>query len=324
MLLVLVVHADFYSLGRPTVEEMTNNIGTSYMRLFIEALSIGCVNMFVLLSGWFGIHPKWKSFLKFVYQCLFFAIGIYVVSIVLGQSQISLKGIAECFCLLKWSWFIRAYILLYLLAPILNAYLEKATKTQHQNLLIGFFLFQTTFSWTTGAAKFFEHGYSTISFIGLYLLARYCAIYKNDFHRVPKRVYLLVYIGIGVVLALSYYASEMLGVSFLSRLIYQYDNPFVIVASLSLLLYFSRIPLKSKVINWIGASSFAVFLFHMNPHVFKQYYIPAIQTMYNNNDGMVAMLFILLVIIVTYVLSILIDQPRILTWEMMSYDKNSQ
>lgn len=51
MFLVLVVHADFFSLGEPSITNFTSISLSDMTRLFIEGVSIVCVNVFVLISG---------------------------------------------------------------------------------------------------------------------------------------------------------------------------------------------------------------------------------------------------------------------------------
>lgn len=175
MFLVLTVHADFLSLGTPTQSELQIAPVASYTRFFIESLSIVCVNVFVLISGWFGIKASTKSFLRFIFQCFFFLIGIYAASILFGHNAFSLRGIFKCTFYVNW--FITAYICLYILAPALNAFVRIADKSQLQLFLLVFFTFQTLYGWIGG--QLFSNGYSTLSFIGLYILGRYLNLYSR-------------------------------------------------------------------------------------------------------------------------------------------------
>lgn len=172
MFLVLVVHADYFSLGAPTVEDCIGNRMATLFRIGVESASIVCVNVFVLISGWFGIHFKWKSLLGFMFQVFFFGCVIYGFCVVFLGTSVCLKGIAECFQITQWNWFVKAYILLYLISPVLNEFCKNADRKSFITLLCCFFVFQTIYG-CSGAAKFIEAGYSTISFIGLYLLAQF-------------------------------------------------------------------------------------------------------------------------------------------------------
>lgn len=56
MLLVLMVHADFFSLGIPSHDLMLASPGQFTFRVLVEFLSILCVDIFVVISGWFSIR----------------------------------------------------------------------------------------------------------------------------------------------------------------------------------------------------------------------------------------------------------------------------
>lgn len=71
MFLVLMVHADFYSLGAPEITNIRDISLGDIVQLLIQGISIVCVNVFVLISGWFGIRPNIKSFANFIFQCSF-------------------------------------------------------------------------------------------------------------------------------------------------------------------------------------------------------------------------------------------------------------
>lgn len=299
MFLVLVFHADYFSLGAPTLEDISVNPLDAYSRVFIESLSVVCVNVFVLISGWFGIRPKIKSISKFIFQCLFFLIGIYVVMMMLGLAKLNIRGVLGCFVMLKWNWFIKAYLCLYILSPVLNAFVENTDKRTFQQVLFFFFLFQTVYSWLTSAAQFFENGFSSLSFMGLYLLARYVNKYQPKWSRFDKKIDISIYMIIAIfgteaVCIIQLVGNEKLLSMVQGRLV-DYSSPLVIIASLYLLLYFSKLSFSSKVINWLGASSFAVFLLHANPNLCEQYYKRSVQYLYSNYEMPVLLLFCLTV-----------------------------
>jgi len=169
-------------LANLAVLEVHKNFIPSATRILIESISIVCVNVFVFISGWFSIKPSVKGFGNFIFQCGYFFIGIYIVMILIGRSSLSLKGIAECLCLTSANWFIKAYIGLYIIAPVLNLFVEKTGKKQLGSTLILFYVFQTIYGFI-GNTSFIAHGYSTFSFIGIYLLAQYLKHYGLNFYK---------------------------------------------------------------------------------------------------------------------------------------------
>ena len=176
MFLVLVVHSDFFSLSAPTSMEIANSPLQSYIRIFIESISIVCVNVFIMISGWFGIRPRFKNVSSFLYQCIFFLFGIYILSILVGKEFLSKEGLSYCFLLQPWNWFIKAYLLLLILSPILNLFIANVEKKTAIVVLFFFFLFQSVYGWYFYSVNWFVGGYSTISFIGLYILMEYKVI----------------------------------------------------------------------------------------------------------------------------------------------------
>ena len=314
MFLVLVVHADFFALGAPNKEDVITEPLSSFGRYFFESISIICVNLFVLISGWFGIKFTYKGISNFIFQCLFFLISIYLVCLLTGISELSIKGIAGCFALLRWNWFIKAYLCLYIIAPILNSYIEKVSRKEFWNLIIIFFLFQTIYGWAFKAAEFFVNGYSTISFIGLYLLARYTNIHKPKYSLFKAKYDILIFGIISVILTLIPFIQIYIGKTIFPFDVFSYINPLVIISALYFLLYFSKQKIKSKIINKIAISCFAVFLLHTNPNLCTQYFVPSVKYLYEIYSGITFLAITFGYLIAIFVVAILIDQIRLHIW----------
>lgn len=316
--LILVVHASFFTLGAPTQVDIVANPVSSFTRFFVQAISIVSVNAFVLLSGWFGIRPKASSFLNFVFQILFWAIGIYVICLICGFAKLNISGVLYCFQMRDFGWFIKAYIGLLILAPILNVFIDTVAEKQLRNALIFFYIFQTLYGWFPGGAQFFEFGYSTMSFIGLYLLARYIRLYMIDVVSWNKWFDLLGYFSIVFFIAIVAFVSKRIGVYFIAGKMYDYSSPFVVLAPVFLLLFFSKISFSSKFINWVGVSSFAAFLLHANINILRPFFGEHIRCIYNSFDGVLVLLVVFVYLLIVFLLAVLIDQIRIFFWRRIS------
>lgn len=320
MFLVLVVHADFFSLGAPSNEELLQFPLPSLTRLFFESISVNCVNVFVLLSGWFGIRFSIKGLAKFLFQVFFFRFGIYLSGLSLGVSVFSISGLLHCFLLDKLGWFIKAYLLLFILSPILNSFINTATKHQFQVVLIGFYFFQTIFGFLfDGSVSYFNGGYSVVSFIGLYLLAQYMHRFCMNlklFNKVPFLGGLfIVLISINTVLLA---ITKCLNLDYFFNLLWLYTNPLVIISALLLLLIFNKCNFQSKVINNIASYSFAVYLFHTHSLVLDNYFKPCIISVFNSNEGIICLSKIFVVLISFYVIATLLDIIREFCWHQIS------
>lgn len=330
MFLVLLVHADFFSLGAPEVTDCMNDTFNTALKVYFEAVSIACVDIFVCLSGWFGIKASFRGFSNFVFQCLFWLIGLYIATLLLGLSKISVDGIKGCFALTKLNWFIKAYALLYILSPVLNVFAETANKKLFKQVLISFFIFELIYGWIfSGSTEHIQAGYSTISFVGLYLLVRFINIHKPTISMFPKSYYAYYIVISPILITIAYVTPPILGIKTidLGMLWINYLSPYCISYALAMILYFSKLNIQNKCINWIAASSFAVFLLHTNPNIvwhYKDFFL----SLYNRLDGMPYWFITFGILLLVFIVALLIDQLRIIIWAyfynnfLYKYDKN--
>ena len=179
MMMILVMHMDYGAFGLPTAESVENAPITTFGRIFVEHLCLVAVNVYVLISGWFGIRPKMKSFVRLMLQVAMYSIIITGAFLLLGKATFKIGYVTDMLIIGKQYWFVVSYLLLYLVSPILNTFVEHSSKREFQWMLLVFFGFQFVYSWIFGLEEF-AGGYSALSFMGLYLLARYVKIYEND------------------------------------------------------------------------------------------------------------------------------------------------
>ena len=320
MLLVLVVHASFKSLGTPDADDICNYPVSSVLRFFSESFSAICVNVFILISGWYGIRPRLKRFCEFIFQVLFFGIVIYLVLRLLGVTEA--WGIGDWANLLFFRrdiWFVNAYIILYCLSPVLNLFAEHASQKQFQVTLLVFFLLMFFFGFIK-SDEYFSHGYSPLAFIGIYLLARYVKMYPNKYTFLNKYVDMSVYVV--ATLLTTGLATFAVRYSILDPWTpFAYSSPLVVIASLYFFLFFTKISFHLAIINWIASSVFAVFLFHADPVLSYPCYLKPIAMWYAEESLFPFLFHVVLLMIVMFVVSILLDKIRLLLWNVVNFLK---
>ena len=318
MFMVLLLHANFQAFGEPTCIDIVSSPFISTIKVFLEMASIVAVNVFILISGYFGIKPSIKGFLKFAFQWLFFSIGIYAMMVLTGYSVFSLNKLATCLVFKQYTpyWFIPSYICLYFFAPVLNSFIDSVKKTQFIYVLISLIIFQTIYGFITNGASFFMNGYSAISFMGLYLLAGFVRKYI-DLSKYSKyffaNSYLFITMSLTIILVGAIYFESSI---ILSRIL-RYSNPFVIASSICLLLLFSKISFSSTIVNKIAASSFAVYLLHCHPFLYS-YYLESIRSI-NVSNVFIHALCILCVICLWFIIAILLDLLRFFIWNKLQF-----
>jgi len=124
----------------------------------------------------------------------------------------------------------------------------------------------------------------------------------------------------GVVYGLSIVCNSMLYIVLMFVIgkihVFSYVNPIVIAGSVGLLIFFKNIKIAiSPIINFVSASSFAVFLLHTNPNIGKPIFQPLIIYIYESTNGFTTLFEIAIVLIMVYILAIILDQPRKLLWQ---------
>lgn len=83
---------------------------------------------FVLISGYFGIRLSFKKITDFFIQVLFYNIVVYSVCSVISN-EFTVKNFIISFLPLSHNqdlWFIRTYLYLMLLSPLINKYLSSS------------------------------------------------------------------------------------------------------------------------------------------------------------------------------------------------------
>lgn len=317
MLLVLVVHTNYFTLGEPSVSDLTQSPLPSLSIIFFQSLSIICVNVFILISGWFQIRPTLKGGISFIFQCLWMSVIVMAGAYFLGAFEYD--NIKELLILLSREllfnyngfWFIKAYLVLYIFSPVLNTFLGCADKRTITITLLCFFILQSIWSpllhFRTG---FFNYGYSPLSFMGLYLLANTVRRFYSNY--TMKQACALFFAPLFLLFAIAT-ASCWFDIS-LPYEIFAYSDPLVICESLGLTMIFARLKIApNKFINWIAASAFAVYLFHINPLVIPVYQ-DILRKLYNHTSGVMTIAVIFGFILIVFVAAVLLDQPRRAIW----------
>ncbi len=320
MFFILVQHANFLGIGMPTANECIVSPINSFIRFFIESLSIVAVNIFIFISGWFGIKSTVKKLCSFLFQVLFFTLSLLLIhGILYGWHSISGSDILKAFLVTKCYWFVKSYICLFILSPILNLFSEKASKRTFQLVLIGFFAVQSFFGWTDSAPEFY-YGYSALSFIGLYLLARY--LYLNPVCWLSKRKRCLIsYIFLSAIPALAGWLLVRFDIytNYAIPIAFSFINPVVILASIALFFVFHNSKAGySKVINWIAVSTFSVYIIHINGFVFH-WFQEGVWFFYSHFPIILRWLLVLCFLALVFIACVLFDKLRILAWKRIEY-----
>lgn len=313
MMLVMLVHANYLSLGTVTQAELHAAPWTGFVRIVCEQLCIVSVNLFVLLSGWFGIRPTVKKFASLLFQILF--IGLATVELCrLAGVEVPARAFNDLLYFGASYWFVPAYMILFCVAPVLNSFAEHASKREFAGVLAAFFALQMLFGWLAYDYGHFARGYSAMSFVGLYLLAQYVRRHGERIRSLKWWQHLSLYLLFTAIpVAISTFGIWAKGKELGATM---YSSLLVVGASMSLFLVFDKVRFESKVVNWLASSAFAIYLVHQAPGAFDLYR-KFFSTAYAELHGAWFIPFALATTLVIGVGSILLDKVRIVVWELL-------
>lgn len=275
-------------------------------RASIQSITCIGVNLFVLISGFYAIKPKMKSILNLFSILVFFYVGSYLLNVHLSDITFTWKHLIKNICAFsRQNWFIQCYLFLMLLSPILNSFVEKCTK---QSLLkyIGVFLLCSFYFGNihTSTYFYFNNGYSVTTFMLIYLIGRYLKLYGLENFGSLSKTKLLVYYTISLlpivaILMFSNNSARWLG----------YNSPLLIISSVLFFLLFTKITVRSKFINIIGASCLSVYILHTCAPImgwFVEYDI----YIFNNYPFILYLLLMLGGCLGIFLMAILLDKIR--------------
>lgn len=184
------------------------------------------------------------------------------------------------FPLLSKQWyFLTNYVIILLLSPFINKVLVEIDKKQFKILLGLLFVFLSiypTISTMGGLREIFsikkvlpiEYGKSMISFLFMFIIGAYLKRFVKDDEKLHFK-YLGYFVGLCIIdFSLYYFLGNVMlnKVGLYNSAVFgQFSNPFVILESVSIFLFFRGFQFKSKVINYIAGTTIGIYAIHEHP-----------------------------------------------------------
>lgn len=315
MMMILVIHAN-QGIGT-FFSQQGSNYTIEMIRALVHCACIIGVNTFVLISGWFGIRASFKGLTSIMFQTAFYSLTIALIYSLFKGTPIPLKDLFFSCLGSKSYWFVTSYVILYILSPYLNSFLNSATQRSLLFSIAAFFLAQQLYGRFGGDLGHFAGGYSTLSFIGLYLLAGVTRRFPNKVTNLPALACFSCYAALTLL---------MLGLIILFKdaiiggghSIFHYNHPIVILSSFFFFLAFTHMKIMSKIINWVAASTFAIYLIHDN-FLIRGDYQAIMNKVYYHFQFPLSFLIVFVAILTVGTGCILIDKVRVLLWGKISF-----
>lgn len=317
MLMVLAVHANFGALDYVRAPEITAAPVSAFSRFFWESACLICVNLFVLISGYFSIRLSLKRVVSYIFIVVFWsvlpAVSFLIIPANSLTSGISIETVWESLIPLTGNWFISAYFILMLFAPILNSWVETCGQKRLLASICALCSLMFYF-WGMVYKADFNDGYSALSFFVLYLIGRYLKLYPGRINCIPTVVFPFVFLAttLGLTLLGFYGVKENIQNTYSWYI--PYCSPFTMVGTIAFFLSFTRLKFQSRAVNFFAVSAFSVFLAHFSVFVYP-YFKFAAGYLYDNLSTAPYAFAIVGYISGIYLTVTVIDRIRIALWE---------
>lgn len=239
------------------------------LALLLESVCIIAVNIFLIITGYFGYKRMEISLRKpigLIALLVSYNLLFRLIDLGFGEKVLSFSSILGIF--IPANWYIVLYIALIIIAPYLNYLINNLTKMQFRNLIVVMFiifsLWNTVFDLgfslldikmigvSTITSNGSQGGYNIVNFVFLYFIGGYISKYSV----VMKRSFLVII-----------YVCTLILTILLGNFTYScwnYDNVLVIIMSISFFLIWNQsIELgNKKVINIIAKGTIGVYILH--------------------------------------------------------------
>lgn len=316
MFLIIFTHTNFFSLGRPKMDAFhTEPVWTS-IRFAEQSLTYIGVNLFILISGYFSIKAHLRSVAAFLFQILFFSLGVlgilYFVGLSMGEPLVTWENVGDAFMILtRYNWFIPSYLLLMLFAPMLNSFCENSGRARLGLFILLLFAASSYLGWGTHYCKEFNDGYSFVSLILLYVIGRYLRLHRGWLtNRSWKTdvLHFLLYVLLNTVIALWRIKNPY------RMSLYALNNPVQLYGAVCFFLFFTKIHFQNTTVNTLAKGTFGIFLLQMHPQIIP-HFRKTVQYMYAHLSHTCFSVAVFLLVLAFCVLGILMDMPRLWLWK---------
>lgn len=306
----IAVHSDF----------SFSNDSIALNKLWIQFIEIGGkmgVNIFILISGYFGvtaIYIKPQKAIKLWLQIFTYSVICSLIGLIFLGENFGIKDFAKNFLPITYSrwWFASTYFVLYLLSPFLNRFLNSLNKKDYFKFLL---LLTTIWSVIPTLLAQSWQSNALLWFVFLYSCSGYVRIHMNI--NKYKSKYFFIFAAVLILLTYcSVVIFDILGLRFsffANHATYFYAMERLPIFLVSLMLFCGFLTLKINynfTINIISSATFGVYLIHDNYYI-RNFLWGALFKNKNYTDSNFLIPYTLMQIFIVYAISTIIELARI-------------
>ncbi|MDE6686439.1 MAG: GNAT family N-acetyltransferase [Lachnospiraceae bacterium] len=322
MLMVILLH--YLSKGGLLADPAGDMTVSDWAFWGLEALCLVCVNVYVLISGYFFAENRFRLGKAAGIWCQVFFYSVVIAAVCMAAGIADYRQYFDLYNLQFFAfpvinghyWFASAYLLMYLFSPVMNYAIKGMGRKQFQMLIL---LLLIPFSFAKSILPLpltvDDCGNSFIWFLCLYLIAAYIRLYGIPLLEKKGKAlitYLLSATGILVALAFAGFLNRRTGhYEYALEIPLHYNFVFILTGSLGLFYCFKTWKVKEnalvRYLVRIAPYTFGVYLLH--EHLLLRYWWPETLRV-SDVYGAVRIFHLLLTVILLFAAGILVDVLR--------------
>ena len=227
-------------------------------------LHIG-VPLFVLISGYWGIRISGRGLARLLGQMLVYTVPLMLIfNHLTGTEGGKSTVIAFLFVSNTPFWFMKIYICLYLISPVLNYFLKDISPKNRLYLLLALFItaiYMPTAARLTAGTP--DEGKNLLYFAFVYVLGDTVRAYQSAWRKIRASRLLFAFLLLNIFLVAVYclFDGDKLSAK-LFYLCFPYNSPILQLNAVLLFMLVAKHPFKSKAVNWLSSSALAIYLIH--------------------------------------------------------------
>ena len=251
MFLIVLGHVNVHYLKGSDISGSITSSCLSYLYPFI----IFHVNIFVIITGFFGVKHVDRSFLKVITTLFFYSTTIGLMLRLSGYDA----DFASMLLPLThggW-WFIQIYLCMIVFAPLIEQY-ANSDRSGFLRFLLSLLAIDVYLSFIWHIDTMHNHGYDILHFLDIYSIGVFLRHHTPTIRRLSHvKLKCLLVLAMGGVIQY-----KLMGLG-LSINIFDYNNPYAIIASVCIFCFFSTLSIPEifrKIITFFSSSVLAVYI----------------------------------------------------------------
>ncbi len=262
MMMVTMLHALTKSDLLPFMGNAISANG--WIAWVLEALSVASVNVFMLISGYFLVFSKFKirRLVEIILQTMFYSSGAFLISFLLGgipREDINIYNLLNYFLPIHMEtyWFISAYVIVYLLLPLITAGVHALSKKQLQGVILCLLIYECVIkSILPVRLTMDKSGYSFLWYLTLFLVGAWFRIYGFNVVKTAKKGWLVYFASTFLILAEIFILSQIQvrtgRLKEINTISLEYNHILVFFSAIGLFAAFLHAkPLGEKIARWV-------------------------------------------------------------------------